>query len=144
MSMADVGNKNKTKRIARAQACVKLSREIIKKIINNEIPKGNVLECARIAGILGAKNTSNLIPLCHNINIEYAGVDFKFGQEGIVVESLIKTTGKTGVEMEAMAACSAAALTIYDMCKMFSKSIEIQSVYLLEKKGGRSGHYLRK
>lgn len=143
MSMIDVGNKNKTRRLAKAQAFVKLDKKIIEKIKNNEIPKGNVLECARIAGILAAKNTPSLIPLCHNIELEYAGADFKFTDTGIIIESLIKSTGKTGVEMEAMVACSAAALTIYDMCKMFSKSITIESIYLLEKKGGRSGHYIR-
>ncbi len=141
--MIDVGNKNKTRRLARAQAFVKLDKEIITKIKNNGIPKGNVLECARIAGILAAKNTSNLIPLCHNIGIEYAGVNFEFCKDGIIIESLIKSTGKTGVEMEALSACSIAALTIYDMCKMFSKSIEIREVYLIEKRGGRSGIFRR-
>ncbi len=141
--MIDVGNKKKTRRMARAQAFVELDKELIKKIRNNEIPKGNVLEYARIAGILAAKNTPNLIPLCHNIGIDYAGVDFEFCKDGIIAESLIKSTGKTGVEMEAMTACAVAALTIYDMCKMFSKSAEIKNVYLIEKKGGRSGHYIK-
>ena len=142
--MIDVGNKRKTRRMARAQAFVKLNKEIIERIKNNDMPKGDVLEDARVAGILACKKTSSLIPLCHNIELEYAGVDFEFAQEGIIVESLVKTTGKTGVEMEAMVACAVAALTIYDMCKMFSKSIEIQNTCLIEKKGGRSGHYLRR
>lgn len=142
--MIDVGAKKKTKRQARAQALVKLNKEIIEKIKNEKMPKGNVLENARAAAILAAKRTSSLIPLCHNIELEYVGVDFLFQEDGILVKSLIKSTGKTGVEMEAMVACSVAALTIYDMCKMFSKSIEIQNVYLLEKRGGKSGTYLRK
>ncbi len=142
--MIDVGNKGKTRRMASAQAFIKLDKEIIKGIKGEDMPKGNVLEDARVAGILACKNTALLIPLCHNIELEYAGIDFKFTGGGIIVESLIKSTGKTGVEMEAMVACIVAALTIYDMCKMFSKSIEIQNACLIEKKGGRSGHYLRK
>lgn len=142
--MIDVGGKRKTKRVARAAAFIRLNREIIKRIKNNDMPKGNVLEAARIAGISAAKKTSGLIPLCHNLGIEYAGVDFLLNKEGITVTSLIKATEKTGVEMEAMVACLVAALTIYDMCKMFSKSIEIQNVYLIEKRGGRGGAYVRK
>lgn len=144
MSMIDVGNKNRTRRLAKAQAFIKLDKEIVKKIQNNEIPKGNVLECARIAAILAAKNTSGLIPLCHNIELEYAGVEFSLKDDGILIESLVRATGKTGVEMEAMVACSIAALTIYDMCKMFSKNIEIEEIILLEKRGGKSGIYKRK
>ncbi len=143
MGMIDVGKKRITRREASAHAFIKLDIEIIRRIKNNNMPKGNVLEDARVAGIMAAKKTPELIPLCHNIGIECAGVDFKIVREGIIVESLIKSTGKTGVEMEALVCCSIAALTIYDMCKMFSKSIEIQNVYLLEKKGGRSGHWQR-
>lgn len=139
--MIDVGEKRKTKRTAVARALVKIESSIIDKIKNNTIPKGNVLEAAKIAGVLAAKKTSAIIPLCHNIELEYAGITFLFEEDGIAVESLIKACGKTGVEMEALVACSAAALTIYDMCKMFSHSIEIQRIYLVEKKGGRSGVY---
>ncbi len=142
--MIDVGGKRKTKRMARAAAFIRLKDEIMERIKNNNMPKGNVLEAARIAAILAAKNTASIIPLCHNLNIEYAGVDFSFKENGINIESLIRATGKTGVEMEALAACVVAALTIYDMCKMFSKSIEIQNVYLIEKRGGRGGAYVRK
>ncbi len=142
--MIDVGEKKNTKRMARAQALVRLDKEIIQKIKDDLLPKGNVLENARVAALLAAKNTAGLIPLCHNIELEYAGVDFLLKKDGIVVESLIRATGKTGVEMEAMVACSVASLTIYDMCKMFSKSIEIQKIILLEKKGGKSGIYKRK
>lgn len=143
VGMVDVGEKAKTKRTAKARAFIELTKEILIRIGNNDIPKGNVLEIARSAGILAAKNTSHLIPLCHNIELEYADVAFIFKNNGILINSTIKTTSKTGVEMEAMTACSIAALTIYDMCKMFSKSIEIRGVYLIEKRGGRSGIYRR-
>lgn len=142
--MIDISAKRKTKRSARAMAYVQLNKEIIKKIKDGDMPKGDVLENARLAGILAAKNTAGLIPLCHNIGLEYAGIDFKFVDNGISVESLIKTTGKTGVEMEAMTASAVAALTIYDMCKMFTKSIEIRDICLIEKRGGESGTYIRR
>ncbi len=141
--MVDVGEKAKTKRTAKAQAFIDLDKEILDRIENNDIPKGNVLETARSAGILAAKNTSGLIPLCHNIELEYVYVAFIFRNNGILISSTVRSTSKTGVEMEAMVACSVAALTIYDMCKMFSKSIEISKVYLIEKRGGRSGIYRR-
>lgn len=144
MAMIDIGRKKSTRRLARAAAFVRLNNGIIERIKNKGMPKGDVLEDARIAGILACKNTAGIIPLCHNIELEYAGVDFRIEEDGITVESLIKSTGRTGVEMEAMVACMAAALTIYDMCKMFSKSITIENVYLIEKRGGRSGHYLRR
>lgn len=141
--MIDVGGKKETRRLARATAIVKLDKKIIKKIKKGDMPKGDVLENARVAGILAAKNTAGLIPLCHNIGLEYAGIDFEFAEDGIFIESLIKATGKTGVEMEAMVAVAAAALTIYDMCKMFTKSIEIRDICLIEKRGGKSGTYIR-
>ena len=144
MAMIDVGGKAKTLRIARAGALVRMNRLLIKRIKKNDIPKGNVLECARIAGILAAKKTSDLIPLCHNIELESVELNFKFKKSGIRIESLAKATAKTGVEMEAIVASSVAAITIYDMCKMFSKTIEIQDIYLLEKRGGKSGVYKRK
>ncbi|MFH1593822.1 MAG: cyclic pyranopterin monophosphate synthase MoaC [Candidatus Omnitrophota bacterium] len=142
--MRDIGNKKRTRRAARARAFIRLNRGIVKKIIDRAIPKGDVLEDARIAGILAAKRTPALIPLCHNIELEYVDLKFQFKEDGILIESQVRSTGKTGVEMEAMVACSIAALTIYDMCKMFSKSIEITDIYLVEKRGGKSGTYLRK
>ena len=141
--MVDIGAKKKTKRLARAMAFVCLNEEIAERIKNNDMPKGNVLENARIAGILAAKNTAGLIPLCHNIGLEYVGIDFKFVKRGIAIESIISATGRTGVEMEAIIASTIAAITIYDMCKMFTKSIEIQDVCLIEKRGGKSGAYIR-
>ncbi len=143
MGMIDVGSKGKTRRIARARAFIKLNKEVLVRIKNEDMPKGDVLEDARVAAILAAKKTSELIPLCHNIDIEYVDVDFTFKADGILAESTVRTTGKTGVEMEAMVACSVAALTIYDMCKMFTRSIEIKDIYLIEKRGGKSGVYKR-
>jgi len=143
MGMIDVGDKRKTRRTAKARAFIKLNKEIISRIKNDDMPKGDVLEDARVAAILAVKKTPELIPLCHNIDIEYADVDFTFKADGILAESTVRTTGKTGVEMEAMVACSVAALTVYDMCKMFTKSIEITDIYLIEKRGGKSGVYKR-
>ena len=142
--MIDVGAKKDTKRIARAQAYVKLNAEIVRLILANKIPKGNVLEDARVAGILAAKNTAGLIPLCHNLPLNYVGVEFKVDAAGVLVNTEARCTGKTGVEMEALVAASVAALTIYDMCKMFAQDLEISEVYLLEKSGGKSGHYIKK
>jgi len=144
MGMIDVGEKDKTVRIARSHASIRVGRQLIKRIKDNDIPKGNVLEAARIAGILAAKKTPQLLPLCHPIELEKAAVEFSLNQEEVVIEAVVKATAKTGVEMEALSACSIAALTIYDMCKMFSKSIEITELYLIEKKGGKSGIYRRK
>lgn len=144
MGMVDVSVKKNTLRVARARAEVFLGKEIIKKIKTKALPKGDVLEDARISGILACKKTHELIPLCHTIGVEYADICFVLSSERVIIESVVKTTGKTGVEMEAMIACSVAALTIYDMCKMFSKEIEINKIYLLEKEGGKSGHYIRK
>jgi len=142
--MIDVGKKEKTERIAKAAAFIELSEEIIEKIRSNTVPKGNVLEIARIAGIMAVKKTDDIIPLCHNIEIEHADVNFTVKPDGIAIASRVSTTAKTGVEMEAMIACSAAALTIYDMCKMFSKAIKISNIELIEKRGGKSGIYKKR
>lgn len=142
--MIDVGAKKDTKRIARAQAYIKLNAAIVGLIRAGRIPKGNVLEAARFAGILAAKNTAGIIPLCHNLPLNYVGVDFEIKKDGVLILSEARCTGKTGVEMEALVACAVAALTIYDMCKMFAQDLEITEAYLLEKSGGKSGLYLRK
>jgi len=142
--MIDVGAKKDTKRIARAQAYIKLNEKIVGLIKANKIPKGNVLEAARFAGILAAKNTAGLLPLCHNLPLNFVGVDFTVEKTGVLINAEARCTGKTGVEMEALVAASTAALTIYDMCKMFAQDLEISGVYLLEKLGGKSGHYKRK
>jgi len=139
--MIDVGKKEKTERTAKASVFVKLNTELAEKIKNKDMPKGDVLEIARVAGILAAKKTPALIPLCHNIELEHIAIDFVLRENGIVIESSAKSTAKTGVEMEAMVACSVAALTIYDMCKMFTKAIEITGLHLIEKRGGKGGVY---
>lgn len=139
--MVDVSDKPHTRRTARAQAFVKLAPEILRRLPEN--PKGDPLEIARIAGISAAKRTSELIPLCHPLPLSHADVDISVESEGIRVESSVRTTGPTGVEMEALTAAAVAALTIYDMTKALDKSIEIREVFLLEKTGGASGDYRR-
>ena len=141
--MVDIGGKRKTRRMAIAESFVRLPVDIIKRIKQDTIPKGDVLETARVAGIMAAKKTSELIPLCHNIEVDSVDIEFLFKRNGLLIRSRVKAIAKTGVEMEAMASCSIAALTIYDMCKMFSKSIEITGLYLVEKRGGKSGIYKR-
>lgn len=138
--MVDISGKKTTCREAIAQAFVELDKGIIEKIRSNRIPKGNVLENARIAGIFAAKRVSELIPLCHNINLECVKVDFKIEKNGVRIRALVKADYKTGVEMEALTAASVAALTIYDMCKMFSRSIKITDILLLKKTGGKSDY----
>ena len=142
--MIDVGGKEQTHRTARAAALVKMDKGIIRRIRQNGIPKGNVLENARLAGILAAKRTSEIIAMCHNIGLEQVSIGFVLKKNAVLIEAAVKATAKTGVEMEALLAVSASALTVYDMCKMFSRSIEIQDIYLLEKTGGKSGAYRRK
>jgi cyclic pyranopterin phosphate synthase len=142
--MIDVGAKKTTKRSAKARAYIKLNAEIAGLIRAGKIPKGDVLAAARIAGIMAAKNTAGLIPLCHNLPLNFVGVEFELDKTGVLIKTEARCNGKTGVEMEALVAASAAALTIYDMCKMFAQNLEISGVFLLEKRGGKSGVYLRK
>ena len=139
--MVDVGDKVATKRTARAHAFVRMSRSVLNQLPQN--PKGNPLEVARIAGIQGAKRTSELIPLCHPLGLTQADVQIELTDEGADIVASASTTSQTGVEMEALTAAATAALTIYDMCKALDKSIEITGIYLLEKTGGKSGDYVR-
>jgi cyclic pyranopterin phosphate synthase len=139
--MVDVSGKAATKRTAKAHAFVAVRREVLEQLPRN--PKGNPLEIARIAGVMGAKKTSELIPLCHPLPLSHADVDVSVEPEGIRIVTTASTTGETGVEMEALTAASVAALTIYDMLKALDKSIEIRDVHLLEKTGGKSGDYRR-
>ena len=143
--MVDVSDKTITYRQASACATVKVSESVFKLIKENEINKGDVLAVANIAGIQAAKKTSELIPLCHNIFISDISLDFFLKAKGhsIEITSTAKTTATTGIEMEAMTAVAVAALTIYDMCKGVDKSIEISSIYLLSKSGGKSGEFKR-
>ena len=139
--MVDVGEKNPTKRLATAEGYVIVSSDIINLIKDGRAPKGNVLETARLAGIMAAKRTSELIPLCHMLNLDHVQVDFELESDRIRVESSVATRSVTGVEMEALTAVSVAALTIYDMLKALSHGIEIKSIRLLTKSGGKSGEY---
>lgn len=141
--MVDVSEKNSTLRIAKAYGKINMKKQTIEAIINEKIKKGNVLTTAKIAGIMGSKKTSELIPMCHNIFISNIDIEFKVNEDNIEIISTVKTHSQTGVEMEALTAVSIAALTIYDMCKSVDKEMEITEVYLLEKSGGKSGKFIR-
>ena len=141
--MVDVGNKDDTERSATASGKVFMSTETIEALERQELKKGDVLGVARVAGIQAAKKTSELIPLCHPLAINFASVDFRIRESYVEIEATVRTSGKTGVEMEALTACSVAALTVYDMCKSMDKSITIEEIKLLEKTGGKSGDWHR-
>lgn len=139
--MVDVSGKAATQRTAVAHAFVRIRPEVLAKLPEN--PKGDPLAVARIAGIMAAKRTAEWIPMCHPLPLSHVGVDLAVETDGIRIRASATTMGPTGVEMEALTAASAAALTVYDMTKALDKSIEIQDIYLLEKTGGKSGDYLR-
>lgn len=141
--MVDVSDKDITSRTATARTTVKMHPDTLHRILEGGIHKGDVLAVAQVAGIMAAKKTSDWIPMCHplpltGINVEYGNN----GQDELYIEATVKTTGKTGVEMEALTAVSAAALTVYDMCKAIQKDMEIGPTKLLSKTGGKSGNYL--
>jgi cyclic pyranopterin phosphate synthase len=140
-SMVDVSEKAATKRTATAQAFVRMNAQVLDALPHN--PKGNPLEVARIAGIQAAKRTSDLIPLCHPLPLSHADVRCVVEAGGVRITATAATTAQTGVEMEALTAAAIAALTVYDMTKALDKGIEIESVYLIEKTGGKSGNYRR-
>jgi cyclic pyranopterin phosphate synthase len=139
--MVDVSAKPATRRTARAQAFVRIRPEVIEELRSN--PKGNPLEVARLAGIMAAKRTAELIPLCHPLPLTHVDVEIAVETGGVRIKASAATTGPTGVEMEALTAAAVAALTVYDMAKALDKSIEIQDLLLLEKTGGKSGDYRR-
>jgi cyclic pyranopterin phosphate synthase len=143
--MVDVGDKAPTDRIAVAGASITMNPETFRKVVDNTGRKGNVLETARIAGIMAAKKTWDLIPMCHPLNISHVQVDFFPNEErhAIRISASVRIFDRTGVEMEALTAASIAALTIYDMCKSYDRSMVISGVSLLEKSGGKSGVYVR-
>ncbi len=148
--MVDVTQKASTERIATAQGTVFLLPETLERIQSGRIAKGDVLAVAQVAGVMGAKHTPNLIPMCHPLLLTNVDVDFKedsqlnsAGQCSISIFATVKTTGATGVEMEAMTAVSVAALTIYDMCKAIDKGMSFGGICLLSKSGGKSGTYTR-
>jgi len=142
--MVDITEKNKTSRQATAKGLVKMKKETLNQIKNEKMKKGPVLDTARIAAIMSVKNTSNLIPMCHPISIGGIDVNFNYLDEQTVeIVVTVKTYDKTGVEMEALNGVSTAALTIYDMCKAVDKDMVIGDIKLIEKSGGKSGHYKR-
>ena len=143
--MVDVSQKADTVRIASAHAKVSMSKEAFKLAVSKGGKKGDVFGTAKIAGIMAAKQTSGLIPLCHPLNIEGCDITFEpdENESAINIKTIVKISGKTGVEMESLTAASIAALTIYDMLKAVDKSIEISEIYLVRKEGGKSGLYKR-
>ncbi|MDK2985753.1 MAG: cyclic pyranopterin monophosphate synthase [Clostridia bacterium] len=142
--MVDVSEKNETKRIAVARGKVSMFPETLELIEKGEMGKGDVLGVARVAGIMAAKKTSDLIPMCHPLMLTGCDMKFKINKEKseIEIEATVKTTGKTGVEMEALTAVSAAGLTIYDMCKAVDKKMVIGDIHLAKKTGGKSGTFI--
>ena len=141
--MVDVSDKPATARQAVADGFVELSAEAIRAIRRKQVKKGDPLQTARLAGILAAKRTADLIPLCHPLALTHVDVELLPKRGGYLVVGTAATNGPTGVEMEALTAVSVAALTIYDMCKAMDKEMEIGSIHLAEKIGGKSGHYVR-
>ena len=142
--MVDVTTKAVTERMARARGRVRMATDSLRRIVDRKVEKGDVLEVARLAGIMAAKRTADLIPLCHPLPLEAVRIEFEIRQENsISIEAEVRTTARTGVEMEALTAVTVAALTIYDMCKSIDRNIRLEEVQLEEKTGGRSGHYLR-
>ena len=142
--MVDVGEKEDTRREAVAEGMIRMSRECFEKVAAGSVEKGDVLGTARIAGIMGAKRTSEMIPLCHIMNLTRVSVDFEMLEEECAVRAVCTagTVGKTGVEMEALTGVSCALLTIYDMCKAVDRAMEIGQITLLKKSGGKSGTFV--
>lgn len=141
--MVDVGEKKESKRVAVVMGSISMEAATLNMILDERVKKGNVLEAARIAGVMAAKKTADLIPMCHPLNITYVRVDFfpNIDQSKIFIEAEVSLTGRTGVEMEALTAVSVAALTIYDMCKSYDRGMRISGIYLKSKSGGKSGTY---
>ena len=143
--MVDVSDKKPTLRVAMAQGVVSMSQKPFEKIVNQTAKKGNVLETARIAGIMAAKKTSDLIPMCHPLNIDHIAIDFfpDKMENSIKIQATVRAMDQTGVEMEALTAVSVAGLTLYDMCKSYDRAMTISDICLLEKSGGKSGVFVR-
>jgi cyclic pyranopterin monophosphate synthase len=142
--MVDVSAKPETTRIARARGFIAIAPGALRLVRQLKNPKGNPLEIARIAGIAAAKRTSELIPLCHPLLLTHIDLKAELRPKGVEIRAEVRTNGPTGVEMEALTAVAVAALTIYDMCKAADRSMKIGEIYLEEKIGGRSGHYVRR
>jgi cyclic pyranopterin phosphate synthase len=142
--MVDTTDKSVSARRATASAVVKMSNETVAALREHRSPKGDALETARIAGIMAAKRTADLIPLCHPLPLTHVDVRAEIKEEGVFLESEVATNAQTGVEMEALTAVSVAALTIYDMCKALDKAITITDIRLERKTGGKSGDFIRR
>ena len=143
--MVDVGEKPVSDRVARAEARVKMAASTLSLVVDGEVPKGDVIGVARLAGVMAGKKTSELIPLCHPLPLDAVVVDVEPDRElpGLRIVAEARVAGRTGVEMEALTAVAVAALAVYDMCKAVDRGMEITTVRLLEKLGGRSGHWRR-
>lgn len=143
-NMVDVSNKEPSKRTARAIARIRTRPEVVQLMLDSGLKKGDVFAVARVAGIMAAKKTAELIPLCHSLLLSKVSVDFEFNQPlgYVYVRSYVALAGQTGVEMEALTAVSVAALTVYDMCKAVDAEMIIDSIQLVEKTGGKNGHWL--
>ena len=142
--MVDVGDKPVTSRAARASAIVRMAPATLERIRDRRVGKGDVLEVARLAGIMAAKRTADIIPLCHPLPLDAVELELECsGSDSVRVEATVRCTGRTGVEMEALTAVAAAALTIYDMCKAVDRGLMVERLQLEEKMGGRSGHFVR-
>ena len=140
--MVDVSGKDVTRRVATAQAIVTMLPETLERIRQNALAKGDALGVARVAGILAAKRTDELIPLCHSLPLSDVSVDFEFGDGRLIIKTSATTAAQTGVEMEALTAATVAALTVYDMAKAIDKRMTIEGVHLVSKTGGKSGDFL--
>lgn len=143
-NMVDVSAKASTVRTARASVKVRMASSMVERVKEGRVQKGDLLSVARIAGIQAAKKCADLIPLCHSLPLSKVSIDLTLQSDGVLIESLCKTSGQTGVEMEALTAASVAALTIYDMCKAIDKGMVIDELRLLEKTGGKSGDWAAK
>jgi cyclic pyranopterin phosphate synthase len=141
--MVDVSEKETTRRIAVADGFVRIKPDVLKQITEGNMPKGDVLSTAKIAGIQAAKKTGELIPMCHPLGLDHADIEFEIAADGIKITATAIVNAKTGVEMEALTAVSVAALTVYDMCKSADRSMTIDKIRLLKKSGGLSGEYVR-
>jgi len=143
MKMIDVGSKEKTERVAVARGFVAMSPATVRIVERGESEKGDVIAAARLAGVLASKKTPDIVPLCHPIALSAVDVEARTRRGGVEVTATVRTVDRTGVEMEALMAVSAACLTVYDMLKRYERGMRIEAVELLEKKGGRSGHWQR-
>ncbi|MCM3164883.1 cyclic pyranopterin monophosphate synthase MoaC [Metabacillus litoralis] len=146
--MVDISAKEETVRTAQAKTSIQVTKEVYEKMINHEIGKGDVLSVAQVAGVMAAKQTSQVIPMCHPISIKGVNIEFEWDARDtnhytLLISVTVKTKGSTGVEMEALTSASITALTVYDMCKAVDKGMIIGPTYLVEKTGGKSGDFLR-